>query len=247
VKRIYGKQPVLEALRSGRRIIEKVLLQESPHHKPFREILTLCREKGVEVEFASRKRLGGLVGTEKHQGVVALTCPLRDIGLRELLLEAAERSEPAFLVALDGIEDPHNLGAILRTAEAAGVHGVIIPKRRSAKPGATVAKTSAGALEYVPLVMVTNLAAALEELKSLGIWVAGVTAEGTKAYFEADFKGAIALVVGGEGRGLRPKIKDSCDFLVSIPQWGRLSSLNASVAAALVIYEAARQRYCISC
>ncbi len=191
---------------------------------------------------ADRRKLDNMSRTHAHQGVIALAAVREYVSVQSILDIAAEKGEPPLIVVCDEISDPHNLGAILRTAECAGAHGVIIPKRRSAGLTAIVAKTSAGAVSYVPVARVANISATLKDLKKLGIWVFGTAAEGTTALYDADLKGPAAIVIGSEGDGMTRLVRENCDFLVSIPMKGRISSLNASAAAAILLYEAVRQR-----
>ncbi len=235
---LAGLNPVREALQSGRPV-DRVLLAQGEKSGRLGEIITLARERGVPVQRADRARMDAISGSTRHQGVLAYTAAREYTSLEEILGRAGDSP---FLVLLDEINDPHNLGAVLRTAEAAGVHGVVIPRRRSVSLTPTVARVSAGAVEYVPVARVANLTQTMEKLKSLGIWVVGADAGGRELYWQARLDGPLALVVGGEGKGLGRLVREKCDFLVQIPMTGRLNSLNASVAAALIMYEALRQR-----
>lgn len=237
---IVGKNPVTEALRAGREI-NKIWIHERAR-STNEPLIRLARQNGVNVQAVPKKKLDQLAETTNHQGVVASVAAHRYAEMDELFRRAEEKGEPPFFVVLDEIEDPHNLGAILRTADAAGVHGVIIPKRRSPGLTSVVAKTSAGAVEFVPVVRVTNLARTMDELKKRGLWFAGADAAGREDYRKADFNVAIGLVIGNEGKGISRLIKEKCDFLVKLPMAGRVSSLNASVAAALLMYEVYRHR-----
>lgn len=237
--RIEGKNAVLEALRAGRPI-HKILLLEGAHHPA--EIREKARQLGIPVETVQRERLNRESVTGHHQGVVALVAPRAYVPWEEILELATQRAQDPLLILLDGIEDPQNLGAILRTVETSGAHGVILPKNRAAGLTAAVARASAGAIEYVPVARVTNLARTIEELKERGLWIYGADAQGEKLYWEADFRRPVALVVGSEGRGISRLVKEKCDLLVRIPLQGAVSSLNASVAGALLLYEALRQR-----
>jgi len=191
---------------------------------------------------ADRRKLDNMSRTHAHQGVIALAAVREYVSVQSLLDIAAQKGEPPLIVVCDEISDPHNLGAILRTAECAGAHGVIIPKRRSAGLTAIVAKTSAGAVSYMPVARVANISATLKDLKKEGVWVFGTAAEGTTTLYDADLKGPAAIVIGSEGDGMTRLVRENCDFLVSIPMKGRISSLNASAAAAILLYEAVRQR-----
>ena len=238
---IEGRNAVIEALRTDTPI-DKIYLAKGETDKTLGHIATRAREAGIVVVEADRRKLDAMSRTHSHQGVIALAAVREYVSVQSILDAAAEKGEPPLLVVCDEISDPHNLGAILRTAECAGAHGVIIPKRRSAGLTAIVAKTSAGAVSYVPVARVANLSATLKELKKQGIWVFGTAAEGTTNLYNADLKGPAAIVIGSEGDGMSRLVSENCDFLVSIPMRGRISSLNASAAAAILLYEAVRQR-----
>lgn len=237
---IAGKNPVIEALRSGRDM-NKIWVNERSKAS-MRQVLNLAKREGVNVQAVPKQKLDQLAESTNHQGVVASVAAHRYAQIDELFRKAEEKKEDPFFVILDEIEDPHNLGAILRTADAAGVHGVIIPKRRSAALTSVVAKASAGAIEYVPVARVTNLARTIDELKKRGIWFAGAAAEGAEDFRKADFQMPIGLVIGNEGKGIGRLIQEKCDFLIRLPMAGRVSSLNASVAASLLMYEVYRKR-----
>lgn len=236
---LVGRNAVTEALRAGRGI-NRVLLV--PGDRKAAEIEDLAREHNVPVEHVKRERIETMAGGMRHQGVLAWAAPVPYATLEDILHRAEEKGEPPFLVLLDELEDPHNLGALLRTADATGVHGILIPKRRSVSLNATVAKTSAGAVEYVPVARIGNIAQTLKKLKEKGFWVAGADMDGEKAYYEADLTGPLVLVVGSEGRGMSRLTKEACDFIVSMPMVGRINSLNASVAGSILMYESMRQR-----
>ena len=238
---IEGRNAVIEALRSGENI-DKIYLAKGETDKTLGHIASRAREKGIVVVEAGRRKLDGMSRTHAHQGVIALAAMREYVSVQSLLSAAAAKGEPALLVVCDEISDPHNLGAILRTAECAGAHGVIIPKRRSAGLTAIVGKTSAGAVSYMPVARVANLPATLEELKKQGVWIYGTAADGTTDLYEADLKGPAAIVIGSEGSGMGRLVREKCDFLVSIPMKGHISSLNASAAAAILLYEAVRRR-----
>ena len=238
---IEGRNAVIEALRTDTPI-DKIYLAKGETDKTLGHIASRAREAGIVVVEADRRKLDARSRTHSHQGVIALAAVREYVSVQSILDAAAEKGEPPLLVVCDEISDPHNLGAILRTAECAGAHGVIIPKRRSAGLTAIVAKTSAGAVSYVPVARVANLSATLKELKKQGIWVFGTAAEGTTNLYNADLKGPAAIVIGSEGDGMSRLVSENCDFLVSIPMRGRISSLNASAAAAILLYEAVRQR-----
>lgn len=235
---IFGRNPVIEALKSGRDI-EKILLASSEGSAA--KIAAIAKERGIPVMRAERKLLDKLSGGSAHQGVCAYTAAYGYSELDDILFKAETAGEEPFLIILDDIEDPHNLGAIMRTAECAGAHGIIVPKRNACGLTETVAKTSAGAIEYMPCVRVTNLARTINELKEKGFWVAACDMGGTE-YYKADLKGKLAVVIGSEGYGLSKLVKENCDFIVSMPMLGKITSLNASNAAAVLMYEVRRQR-----
>ncbi|GIQ64098.1 hypothetical protein PACILC2_26660 [Paenibacillus cisolokensis] len=237
---IAGKHPVLEALRAGREI-NKIWVAEGSQ-KGLSHIVGEARKAGIVVQAVDRRKLDQMVPGAAHQGVIAQAAPYRYAEVEELLDLARARGEAPFLLILDEIEDPHNLGSILRTAECTGVHGVIIPKRRSVGLTATVSKTSAGAAEYVPVARVTNLAQTMERLKEAGIWIAGTDVAAGQDVYRADFNVPLAVVIGNENKGIGRLVKQKCDFLVRLPMFGRLNSLNASVAAGVLMYEVVRQR-----
>lgn len=238
---IEGRNAVIEALRAGR-TIDKIFIQKGETDKTLGHIASKAREAGVVVVDADRRKLDGMSSTHAHQGVIALAAVREYCTVADILAIAAERGEPPFVLVCDELSDPHNLGAVIRTAEAAGVHGVIIPKRRSAGLTAIVDKTSAGAVEHMAVARVANLSAALRELKDAGVWAYGAAAEGASPLWQTDLKGPIAIVVGSEGDGIGRLVRETCDFLVSIPMRGQVSSLNVSAAAAVLVYEALRQR-----
>ena len=238
---IEGRNAVIEALRAGG-TIDKIYLAKGDTDKTLGHIASTARAAGVVVVEADRRKLDAMIRTHAHQGVIALAAVREYATVESILQSAADRGEPPLLVVCDEISDPHNLGAIIRTAECAGAHGVIIPKRRSAGLTAVVGKTSAGAVAYLPVDRVPNIATLLKDLKKQGVWVFGTAAEGTTSLYQADLKGPAAIVIGSEGDGMTRLVRENCDFLVSIPMKGRISSLNASAAAAILLYEAVRQR-----
>ena len=227
---IIGRNSVMEALRAGR-AIDSLLVARGDRSGSISRILAECREKGIVIKEVDAKKLDFLCGQGNHQGVAAYAAAHAYACVAELLALAKERGEPPFFIVCDELEDPHNLGAIIRSAEAAGAHGVIIPKRRAA----------AGALEYLPVARVGNLATTLDELKKEGLWIYGADMDGAP-YCETDYSGPTALVIGSEGHGLGRLVKEKCDFIVSLPMKGQINSLNASVAAGILMYEVARQR-----
>ena len=238
---IEGRNAVIEALRSGENI-DKIYLAKGETDKTLGHIASRAREKGIVVVEADRRKLDGMSRTHAHQGVIALAAMREYVTVQSLLDTAEEKGEAPLLVVCDEISDPHNLGAILRTAECAGAHGVIIPKRRSAGLTAVVAKTSAGAVAHVPVARVPNITALLKQLKDEGVWVFGTAAQGNTSLYKADLKGPAAIVIGSEGDGMSRLVAENCDFTVSIPMKGHISSLNASAAAAILLYEAVRRR-----
>lgn len=237
---IEGRNAVLEAFRSGK-TIDKLFVLEGCKDGPVQTILREAKKRDTIVNFVQRERLDQISGTGKHQGVVAYAAAYAYSQVEDMLALAREKGEPPFLFLLDGIEDPHNLGAIIRTANLAGAHGVIIPKRRAAGLTATVAKTSAGALNYTPVARVTNLVAVMEELKKEGLWFVCADMAGETMY-RLSLKGPIGLVIGNEGEGVSRLVKEHCDLTASIPMKGDIDSLNASVAAGVLAYEIVRQR-----
>ena len=238
---IEGRNAVIEALRAGR-LIDKIYIQKGDTDKSLGHIASKAREAGCVVVDADRRKLDAMSRTHAHQGVIALAAMREYCSVADILEIAAERNEPPFVIVCDEISDPHNLGAVIRTAEAAGVHGIIIPKRRSAGVTAIVDKTSAGAVEHMAVARVSNLTAAIKELKDAGLWVYGTAADGSSGLWATDLKGPVCIVIGSEGEGIGRLVSENCDFLVSIPMKGKVSSLNASAAAAILIYEALRQR-----
>jgi len=237
---IFGIHAVEEALAARGRGFEYIAVVPQRSDARIQKISQLCRAAGVPVRTMPRDQLTRLARTAGHQGVVAVTAEKRYVEIDHLL--ANKRGERTFLAVLDGVEDPHNLGAIIRSAEGAGVDGLIIPERRASGVTATVVKASAGASEYLPIAKVTNVSRTLEELKDRNIWIVGLDERGPKTYDELDYRMDCALVLGGEGHGLHEQIRKKCDFLVSIPMLGKIASLNVSVAAGVVMFEIARQR-----
>lgn len=237
---IEGRNAVLEALRSGRSV-DKLFILDGCQDGPVRTILREAKKGDVIINFVKKERLDQLSETGAHQGVIAQTAAYHYASVEDILEKAREKGEAPFLILLDNIEDPHNLGAIIRTANLAGAHGVIIPKRRAVGLTATVAKTSAGALNYTPVAKVTNLVKTIQELKEQGIWFVCADMEGDVMY-RTDLKGPIGLVIGNEGEGVSRLVKESCDFTASIPMKGDIDSLNASVAAGVLAFEIVRQR-----
>lgn len=238
--KIEGRNAVLEAFRSGKPI-DKVYVLDGCQDGPVRTIVREAKKYDTILNFVDKERLDQLSETKKHQGVIAVAAAYQYAEVDDILKAAEEKGEPPFLILLDNIEDPHNLGAIIRTANLAGAHGVIIPKRRAVGLTGTVAKTSAGAINYTPVAKVTNLSATIKELKERGIWFVCADMGGTPMY-QLDLKGSIGLVIGSEGEGVGKLVRENCDFVASIPMKGDIDSLNASVAAGVLAYEIVRQR-----
>lgn len=238
---IEGRNAVIEALRAGR-AIDKIFIAKGDVDKTLGHIASKARDKGIVVVEADRRKLDFMSQTHAHQGVVALAAVREYCEIADILAIAAERNEAPFVIVCDEISDPHNLGAIIRSAECVGAHGVIIPKRRSAGLTAVVDKTSAGALEHMAVARVPNLVSAIETLKKNGLWIYGTAAEGSNELWKTDLTGPACIVIGSEGAGISRLVREKCDFLVSIPLRGQISSLNASAAAAVLLYEALRQR-----
>lgn len=239
---IVGRKPIIEALKAGT-AIEKITLLSGIQGKPIEEIRLLAKQYKVPINEFNRQQFRELAKDQMTQGVVATLHPRHKYVSTETILDIAKkRNEKPFVMMLDEIEDPHNLGALIRTAECAGVHGVVVPKHHSAPVNATVAKTSAGATEHVAIAEVTNVVHTIEELKKQSFWIVGLDGAGEKLYTEVDYTSPLAIIIGNEGKGIRRLVKDHCDFLVRIPVFGKIDSLNASVAGALVMFEVVRQR-----
>lgn len=240
---IEGRNAVLEALRAGR-LIDKVFIAKGETDPTLGHIASKARQTGTVVVEADRRKLDAMSVTHAHQGVIALVSVKAYVSIEDILQIAKDRNEEPLIVVCDEISDPHNLGAIIRTAECAGAHGVIIPKRRSAGMTTIVSKTSAGAVEHMAVARVPNITAALGELKKAGVWVYGAAPTSQTMLWKTDLKGPVALVIGSEGEGLSRLVLENCDFKVGIPMVGKISSLNASVSASVILYEALRQRTC---
>lgn len=239
---IEGRNPVLEALKSGREI-NKILVASGASEGSVKQIIAMAKDKGIIIQKVERSKLDGISESDNHQGVIAYVAAYNYSELDEVLAKVEAEGRDPFIVICDEINDPHNLGSIIRTANAVGADCVIIPKRRSVGITAVVAKTSAGAIEYVPVCRVSNLNQTIAKLKERGIWVAAADMDGTSEHFKANLKGKMAIVVGSEGEGISRLVKENCDFVVKIPMKGAVTSLNASVAAAILMYEVFRQRY----
>jgi len=238
---IAGRNPVMEALKAGT-LIEKIVILAGVKGMAIEKIKAAAKRNRVPCIEVGKQRFRDLVSDTTTQGVVAIVGTKSYVEVDDILSVARERNEPPFILILDEIEDPQNLGALLRTAECSGVHGAIIPRHHAASVNQTVAKTSAGASEYLPVAKVTNIAQTLEELKTKGVWTVGTDADAEKPYTSVDYDGPVAIVIGNEGKGIRQLVKEKCDFVVKIPVYGKIESLNASVAGALIMYETVRKR-----
>lgn len=236
---ISGRNPVMEALKSGREIDKLMIGKES--EGSIKKIIGMAKEKRLSYQFVDKAALDRISDGRVHQGVIAYISSYEYCEVEDLLENAKRKKEEPFLIILDGIEDPHNLGAIMRSADGAGAHGIIIPKRRAAGITDVVVKASAGAVEYVPVAKVSNIAQTIDKLKEMGVWIGACDIDGVE-YDQANLKGSLALVIGGEGQGISRLVKEKCDFSISIPMSGQITSLNASNAAAILMYEAKRQR-----
>lgn len=240
---VYGMNPVRELLRAGAEgLTELWLVEGGERPRAFADLERIARDHGAKVRAAPRPRLDRLAGVTQHQGIVAVVADYRYREVDDILAVAREAGKPPLLVLLDGVEDPHNLGAVVRSAHALGAHGVVIPRDRAASVTPSAAKASAGAVEHMAIARVTNLVRTIEELKEAGIWTVAAVPDGEKDLASVDLRGPTALVIGGEGQGVRPLVRKSCDHAARIPMAGRVGSLNASAAAAIALYEAARQR-----
>lgn len=237
---IIGRNAVSEALKNSR-AIDTLVVAKGIRNGSIGKIIAQCRENDIVIKEVDRKKLDMLCGADTHQGVVAYAASHEYANLEDIFTLADERNEKPFIIVCDGLEDPHNLGAIIRTAEAAGAHGIVIPKRRNVTLNYVVGKVSAGAVEYVPVVRVANLAQTMDELKNHGIWFYGADMDGEN-WCEVDYDGGVGLVIGSEGHGISRLVREKCDFIVSLPMNGKINSLNASVAAGILMYEVARQR-----
>ncbi len=239
--KVFGRNPVTELLKSDAQV-EKIYVNRDLNTPPIQQILRMAKQKGILVSACDGKKLDFMSGNGAHQGVVAVISQTEYCTVEDLLQAAEQKGEQPFLVMLDGIEDPHNLGAIIRSCNVAGVHGVIIPKHRAAGVNATVYKASAGAVQFTKIAKVANLKSTMEDLKKQGLWFFGAEASGEQMYYRADLKGPVCIVIGSEGNGISRLIREGCDFLVKIPVMGEINSLNASVAAGILIFETLKQR-----
>ena len=238
---IEGRNSVLELLESGKDI-NKIFVTRGEKHGSINKILAIAKEKRIIVVEKDKKQMDEMAQEENYQGVIAIVPPFEYVEVEEILNTAKERGEDPFILILDGIEDPHNLGSIIRTAETAGVHGIIIPKRRAASVNSTVNKTSAGAVEHMKIARVTNISDTIEELKQEGLWICGTDISAEKYYYNQDLTGPLGIVIGNEGKGISEKVKKNCDFNVKIPMKGKVTSLNADVSTGIIVYEAVKQR-----
>lgn len=238
---VEGRNSVLELLESGKDI-NKIFVTKGEKHGSINKIIAIAKERKIIVVEKDKRQMEEMAGTENYQGVIAIVPPFEYSEIEDILEEAKNRNEEPFVLILDGIEDPHNLGSIIRTAETAGVHGIIIPKRRAASVNSTVNKVSAGAVEHMKIARVTNISDSIEKLKKEGLWIYGTDINTDKYYYNQDLTGPLAIVIGNEGNGMSEKVRKNCDFLVKIPMKGKITSLNASVSTGIVVYEAVKQK-----
>ena len=238
---VEGRNSVLELLESGKDI-NKIFITRGEKHGSIHKIMAKAKERHVILVEKDKRQMDQMAQTKNYQGVIAMVPPFSYCELEDILEEAKKKQEDPFVLVLDGIEDPHNLGSIIRTAETAGVHGIVIPKRRAAAVNSTVNKVSAGAVEHMKIARVTNISEAIEKLKKEGLWIYGTDGKAKKYYYEEELTGPMAIIIGNEGNGMGEKVRKNCDFLIKIPMKGKVTSLNASVAAGIVIYEVVKQR-----
>lgn len=238
---IEGRNSVLELLESGKDM-NKIFVTRGEKHGSINKILAIAKERKIIVVEKDKKQMEEMAQEENYQGVIAIVPPFEYVEIDDILNTSKDRKEEPFVLILDGIEDPHNLGSIIRTAETAGVHGIIIPKRRAASVNSTVNKASAGAVEHMKIARVTNISDAIEELKQAGLWICGTDINAEKYYYNQDLTGPLGIVIGNEGKGISEKVKRNCDFTVKIPMKGKVTSLNASVSSGIIVYEAVKQR-----
>lgn len=239
---VVGRNPVLELLKSDKEI-EKILVINGEVKGSIKKIIAMAKDRDIIVQYVDKRKLDQISQGSSHQGVACLVSPYVYCTLDDIMEKAKESGEPPFILILDGIEDPHNLGSIIRTAECSGVHGVIIPKRRAAHVTETVYKSSAGAVEHMLIAKVNNISDTIDRLKEEGLWIYGADMDGKEKYFHTDLTGAVAIVIGSEGKGISRLVKEKCDFLLNIPMKGKISSLNASNAASILMYEVVRQKH----
>ena len=238
---VEGRNSVLELLESGKDI-NKIYITRGEKHGSINKIIAIAKERKIIIVEKDKRQMQEIAQTENYQGVIAIVPPFEYCEIEDILEEAKNKNEDPFVLILDGIEDPHNLGSIIRTAETAGVHGIIIPKRRAATVNSTVNKTSAGAVEHMKIARVNNISESINKLKEAGLWICGTDINTKTYYYDQDLTGAIGIVIGNEGQGISEKVKKNCDFLVKIPMKGKVTSLNASVSTGIIIYEALKQR-----
>ena len=238
---IEGRNSVIELLES-KKDINKIFVTKGERHGSINKILAMAKKRNVIIVEKDKKQMAQMAQTPNHQGVIAIVPPFEYCEIEDILENAKIKNEDPFVLILDGIEDPHNLGSIIRTAETAGVHGIIIPKRRAASVNSTVSKVSAGAVEHIKIARVTNISDSIQKLKDNGLWICGTDIDAKNYYYDQDLKGPLGIVIGNEGQGMSEKVKKNCDFLVKIPMKGKVTSLNASVSTGIVVYEAVKQR-----
>ncbi len=238
---VEGRNSVLELLES-KKDINKIFVTKGEKHGSINKIIAIAKERRIIIVEKDRRQMEQIAQTNNYQGVIAIVPPFEYCEIEDILEEAKNRNEDPFVLILDGIEDPHNLGSIIRTAETAGVHGIIIPKRRAASVNATVNKTSAGAVEHMKIARVTNISDSIQKLKDAGLWICGTDINTQTYYYNQDLTGPLGIVIGNEGSGMSEKVRKNCDFLVKIPMKGKVTSLNASVSTGIVVYEAVKQR-----
>ena len=238
---IEGRNSVLELLESGKDI-NKIYVTRGEKHGSINKILGIAKERRIIVVEKDKRQMDEMGQEDNYQGVIAIVPPFEYVEIQDILQNAAEKNEDPFVLILDGIEDPHNLGSIIRTAETAGVHGIIIPKRRAVSVNSTVNKASAGAVEHMKIARVTNITDAIDELKRVGLWICGTDINAEKYYYNQDLTGPLGIVIGNEGKGISEKVKKNCDFNVKIPMKGKITSLNASVSTGIIVYESVKQR-----
>ncbi len=238
---VEGRNSVLELLESGKSI-NKIFITKGEKHGSINKIIAIAKEKRIIIVEKDKRQMDQIAQTENYQGVIAIVPPFEYCEIEDILQGAKEKEEDPFVLILDGIEDPHNLGSIIRTAETAGVHGIIIPKRRAVAVNSTVNKVSCGATEYMKIARVTNITDAITKLKENGLWICGTAVDAKNYYYNQDLTGPIGIVIGNEGKGMSEKVKNNCDFLVKIPMKGKVESLNASVSTGIIIYECVKQK-----
>lgn len=238
---VEGRNAVIELLESGKDI-NKIFITKGEKHGSINKIISIAKENKVIIVEKDKKQMEQMAQTQNYQGVIAMIPPFEYCEVEDILQQAKTKKEEPFILILDGIEDPHNLGSIIRTAETSGVHGVIIPKRRAAMVNSTVSKVSAGAVQHMKIARVTNISDTIELLKKEGLWICGTDISTSTYYYDQDMTGAIVIVIGNEGKGISPKVKKNCDFLVKIPMMGKVTSLNASVSTGIILYEVVKQK-----